>query len=136
MVFAHTVNFSAKNASHFIKPSVQYYGIYVCSYNDKVTENSLSNLNSLLSNQRLQYQDGITLRFMKSWYNDKVKFELKSNFGLEDNGVYIAPKISYVYNNRLTFNLGADYFDGSPTNSYLGQFSGNKAGYLEGRLFF
>lgn len=116
--------------------SIQYYGIFVDSYDRDIKRNALSNLNSLLSNQRLEYQDGFTLRFMRSWNNDKYQFEVESNFGLKDNGIYIAPKFSFVVNNQFTINLGIDYFDGNPRTSYLGQFKRNRAGFLEARLFF
>ena len=50
----------------------------------------------------------------------KYQFEVKSNFGLKDSGICIAPKFCYAFNNQLTINLGLDYFDGNPTTSYLG----------------
>ena len=109
---------------------IQYYGELMHKYSQYK-----NNLPSAFA-KRTQLHQYITLRLTKLLKYQTLKFSLFSFYSPDDDEFLIMPEVSYNFTDNLQGILGANIFDGSRTNTALGQHDKNDNIYVTVRYSF
>jgi hypothetical protein len=115
--------------------NLQYSFRYVFDYEDPA---QLSNpvvrvialQSATVNNQLDRRQNGMTLRFARSWRNERLEFETSAAGYFETRDIAIRPRLSYALNDSTRAVLGADVFLG-PQLSYFGRVRDLSAAYAQ-----
>ncbi len=115
--------------------NLQYSFRYVFDYEDpSVLANpvvrAIALQSAAVNNQLDRRQNGMTLRFARTWMNERLEFETSAAGYFETRDVAIRPRLSYALNDSTRAVLGADLFLG-PQLSYFGRVRDLSAAYAQ-----
>lgn len=83
-----------------------------------------------VNNQLDRRQSGMTLRFARTWLNERLEFETSAAGYFQTRDIAIRPRLSYAVSDSARLVLGADVFLG-PQLSYFGRVRDLSAAYAQ-----
>ena len=115
--------------------NLQYSFRYVFDYEDPAhlsnpVVRAIALQSATVNNQLDRRQNGMTLRFARSWRNERLEFETSAAGYFETRDIAIRPRLSYALNDSTRAVLGADVFLG-PQLSYFGRVRDLSAAYAQ-----
>ena len=115
--------------------NLQYSFRYVFDYEDPAhlsnpVVRAIALQSATVNNQLDRRQNGMTLRFARTWMNERLEFETSAAGYFETRDIAIRPRLSYALNDSTRAVLGADVFLG-PQLSYFGRVRDLSAAYAQ-----
>jgi hypothetical protein len=110
--------------------AMQYYLEWIQDY-DHLIEKSFN-----AQAEQSERRHTLTLRLRYALLQDKLRLNWFSYYSPDENDSWVLPSVQYQANDQLSFDVGANVFNGKRQSSFLGQFEQNDNFYGRVRYSF